>query len=170
MMPIYTDRPQAEKYWKIQKISRKQKGGGNYGQENQRHDNQQSIDRNGQEVTKMVQSIQISPEIEWGLSTGSRHVGSKSVYETNSFQNGRYTNSRTTPDEERLCDLLQSQGSIQPCSSTSHNAGFTGNTISGSIIQVSRDVFRPKRCTKGINSNNEKKQFIPSEKYGEFGA
>jgi hypothetical protein len=91
MMPIYTDRPQAEKYWReniqFKEFQGNKKGDGNYGRKSQRHDNQQSIDRNRQEIAKMVQSIQISPEIEWGLSTGSGYAGSKSVYEANSFQN-----------------------------------------------------------------------------------
>jgi hypothetical protein len=89
----------------IQRISKEQKGDGNYGQKNQRRE---SIDRNGQEVTKMVQSIHIGPKIKWELSTGSGYAGSKSVYETNTLQNAGYTNFRTTLNEERLCTLLQS--------------------------------------------------------------
>jgi hypothetical protein len=37
----------------VQRVSKEQERDGNYGQEDKRHDSKQSIDRNGQEVTKM---------------------------------------------------------------------------------------------------------------------
>jgi hypothetical protein len=83
------NKDQAEKYWK-ENIQFKEFQG------------------NGQEVTKMVQSIQISPEIEWGLPANSKYAKHKPIYETNTFQDKKYSNSRTTPNEKRLCNLLRS--------------------------------------------------------------
>jgi hypothetical protein len=56
-----------ERKYTIQRISREQERNGNYGQEDKRRDSKQNIFRNGQEVTKMVQSIQINPKIQQGL-------------------------------------------------------------------------------------------------------
>jgi hypothetical protein len=75
-----------ERKYKIQRVSGKQERNKNNGQENQGRDSQQSIDRDGQKVTKMVQSIQISSKIEWGLLAGSGYAGGKSIHEANTFQ------------------------------------------------------------------------------------
>jgi hypothetical protein len=90
----------------VQGILGERTGNEDYGQENKRRDNQRSIDRDGQKVTKVVQSVQISPEIEWELPASSRYAGSKSVYETDIFQNGGYTDSGTTHNEKRFCGLV----------------------------------------------------------------
>jgi hypothetical protein len=39
---------------------------------NKRHDTKQGIDRDGQEVAKKVQAIQINPKIKQKLPTGNR--------------------------------------------------------------------------------------------------
>jgi hypothetical protein len=39
---------------------------------NKRHDNKQGIDRDGQEVAKMVQAIQINPKIKQKLPASNR--------------------------------------------------------------------------------------------------
>jgi hypothetical protein len=87
----------------VQGISREQERNGNYDQETTVEKEEVMAHM---EISKMVQSIQISPKNQWGLSVGSRYERGEPIYETNPFQEGRYSNSRSTPNEEQLCDLL----------------------------------------------------------------
>jgi hypothetical protein len=59
-----------EREHKIQRIPWYPERDGDNGSENQRRDSQPSIDRDRQKIAKMVQSIQISPEIKRGLICG----------------------------------------------------------------------------------------------------
>jgi hypothetical protein len=69
-----------------------------------------------------MELIQISFKIQWGLQAGSKYERCEPIYETDSFQNGEYFNSRATIDEKRLGDMIGSERGLQSCSDASNNA------------------------------------------------
>jgi hypothetical protein len=100
---IYGQKPSRElleKQYSVQRIPWQQKGKESYETENKGCYKKQSLDRNGSKVSKMVQSISISPKSEWRLSAGSGHEGSESIHETDSLQDGRNPNIGTTFNEK----------------------------------------------------------------------
>jgi hypothetical protein len=54
------------------------------------------------------------------------------------------------------CDIIQLERSVQSCASASNNAELINNTTSKSVIRISTDAIRFKRCFKSIHTNNEK--------------
>jgi hypothetical protein len=89
-----------EEQHSVQRIPWKQKGEESYKTENKGYYKKQGLDRDRSRISKMVQSISISPKNEWRLQAGGRHERSESIHETNSLQDGRNPNIRTTFDEK----------------------------------------------------------------------
>jgi hypothetical protein len=127
-MPIYIDRNHTENYWKkkhsIQGIPWQQKGEENNETENKGCYKKQNLDRDGSKISKIVQSIQISPKTEWRLQAGGRHERSESIHETDLLQDGRNSNIRATYDEKQLRNFIRPEKNIQSCTGTSNDAGL----------------------------------------------
>jgi hypothetical protein len=144
-----------ERESEVRGISRYKEGEQNYGSENKGCNKKRCAGSNEQKLNQMVQSLSLGSQSQRRYEIGGGHAGSQSIYGPETFQDGRYPNSRRSYSSERLCSSLRPQGSLQPHSSPSIDAGFTGNNIQGNVLYLPRNALRSERRSPSIHKNNE---------------